>query len=133
MALGTIDVRLIGPLLTGAPAATIDAYLKDATWQVGSQLLSEWHQNLDRSIRNPTPYYETQIMVERVRRDVVVHDRGIIYGPWLEGTSSRNQTTRFKGYASLRRALQQLQRSGRVEQILQVVLRPYLARLGGGS
>lgn len=32
----------------------------------------------------------------------------VIYGPWLEGTSSRNQTTRFKGYAMFRRTKQQL-------------------------
>ena len=29
-----------------------------------------------------------------------------VYGPWLEGTSSRNQTTRFKGYAAFRRTAQ---------------------------
>ena len=33
----------------------------------------------------------------------VIHDNNVVYGPWLEGTSSRNQTTRFKGYASFRK------------------------------
>ena len=42
--------------------------------------------------------------------DVVVHDRRIIYGPWLEGVGSRNATTRFKGYSSFRRAFQELER-----------------------
>lgn len=29
-------------------------------------------------------------------------NRNAVYGDWLEGTSSRNQTTRFKGYNSFR-------------------------------
>ena len=38
-----------------------------------------------------------------------VHDNGVIYGPWLEGTSSRN-SARFPGYASFRRAAQDTQK-----------------------
>jgi hypothetical protein len=30
-------------------------------------------------------------------------DQGKIYGPWLEGTSTRNQTTKFKGYFQFRK------------------------------
>ena len=37
-----------------------------------------------------------------------IDDGNVIYGSWLEGTSSRNQTTRFKGYASFRRTAQYL-------------------------
>ena len=39
-----------------------------------------------------------------------IHDSNVVYGPWLEGASSRNRTTRFKGYAMFRRATQQLER-----------------------
>ena len=35
-----------------------------------------------------------------------VTDGGVIYGPWLEGTGSRNQTTRFKGYRMFRKTRQ---------------------------
>ena len=37
-------------------------------------------------------------------------DGNVLYGPWLEGTGSRNQTTRFKGYASFRRTGQWLEK-----------------------
>ena len=42
------------------------------------------------------------------RRDMYgrIDDSGVVYGPWLEGTGSRNLTTRFKGYASFRRTHQ---------------------------
>jgi hypothetical protein len=33
-------------------------------------------------------------------------DGGVVYGPWLEGTGSRNQTTRFKGYQMFRKTRQ---------------------------
>ena len=36
--------------------------------------------------------------------DIVVTTDLATYGPWLEGSGSRNETTRFKGYGSLRRA-----------------------------
>ena len=36
-------------------------------------------------------------------RHGLVFARDAIKGPWLEGTSRRNQTTRFKGYAMFRR------------------------------
>ena len=39
----------------------------------------------------------------------IIHDSKVIYGPWLEGISSRNQTSRFKGYSLFRKAHQQLE------------------------
>jgi hypothetical protein len=36
--------------------------------------------------------------------------RGVTWGPWLEGTSRRNQSTRFKGYHLFRKTRQELQR-----------------------
>jgi len=35
-----------------------------------------------------------------------IDDSKVVYGPWLEGTGSRNETTRFKGYSSFRRTTQ---------------------------
>lgn len=40
---------------------------------------------------------------------VEIEDDGAVYGPWLEGESSRNSTTRFKGYASFRKVKQWLE------------------------
>tara|TARA_Y100000310_G_scaffold326348_1_gene391137 strand:+ start:1845 stop:2279 length:435 start_codon:yes stop_codon:yes gene_type:complete len=39
-----------------------------------------------------------------------ISDGGVEYGPWLEGTGSRNLTTRFKGYHSFRKVGQWLDR-----------------------
>lgn len=38
----------------------------------------------------------------------VLHDSGVVYGPWIEGVSSRNDASRFKGYQMFRRATRAL-------------------------
>jgi hypothetical protein len=96
--------------------------------RVAGQALAEVQLNLDRSIQHPTPYYETQIMIQRQGDDMVVHDRGIVYGPWLEGLSHRNQTTRFKGYRAFRRATEEMRRT-RAPQLAQWTVDRYIAEL----
>lgn len=124
-----VHVDTSGPIFTHK-ADRIAAEAVDAIQDsVGKQAISEVHQILDVSIRNPTPYYETQIIKERVASDVVVHDRGIVYGPWLEGISERNRTTRFKGYFSFRRATHRVRLQ--VPAIADRELRGYLPRMGG--
>lgn len=49
------------------------------------------------------------------------------YGPWLEGTGSRNLTTRFKGYQSFRKAGQVLE--GMAEAIAQRTFQRYLRQM----
>jgi hypothetical protein len=59
---------------------------------------------LNQVLKKQTPYYRTRITVKRGRGGYMVTDQGVIYGPWLEGTGSRNApVTRFRGYATFRR------------------------------
>jgi hypothetical protein len=68
--------------------------------------------------------YSTGHYASRVRSTprtglrVRITDGGVEYGPWLEGTSSRNQSTRFKGYHVFRKTVQWLQRT-RVKKIME--------------
>lgn len=39
-----------------------------------------------------------------------ISDSGVIYGPWLEGVSSRNQASRYKGVGIFRKTRDKLQR-----------------------
>ncbi len=57
-----------------------------------------------------------------------IDDGGVIYGPWLEGTSSRNQSTRFKGYASFRRTAQRLEKQK--PRVVEWYMRKTVRRLG---
>jgi len=124
------SVTVSGPIFDGTADQALDDLAWDLAWDVGGQALADWSANLDASIRRPTPYYETQTTEQMITdASSAVHDRGIVYGPWLEGTADRNRSTRFKGYAAARRALQSTR--ARVAAIAARDLPPYLARMGG--
>lgn len=93
-----------GPLFDGRVTVAITEMVADAQKEIAQMAFATVMLNLERSIKHPTPYYQTQIINEYVGGDNIIHDRGIIYGPWLEGVSERNRETRFKGYWSFRRA-----------------------------
>ena len=123
-----ITITASGPLFDGRAEPVIERALRDAQWDVGSQGLANWRTFLDSSLRHPTGYYESQVTVERAATDVAVHDRGIVYGPWLEGVGSRNSPrTRFPGYFSLRRATQELR--GQVTELVDRVFRRALEEI----
>ncbi len=93
-----------GPIGDGRFARAARDYSDDLQYAValhGEELVQA---RLATVLRNPTGYYQSRIRVERGRGGYVVNDSGVIYGPWLEGTGSRNSpVTRFPGYATFRR------------------------------
>lgn len=122
-----IEVDMRGPMLDGRGLSILADICEEVEFEIAGQGLADVQYNLDRSIKHPTPYYETQIRVRNAGTSHIVDDRGVIYGPWLEGISERNQTTRFKGYASFRRAAQGLQ--AKTEPLATAVIRRNLGRL----
>ena len=58
-----------------------------------------------------------------------ITDGGVVYGPWLEGLSSRNRTTRFEGYMSFRKVAQFLQRNAL--KVVQSHINKMVRNLGG--
>lgn len=118
-----------GPLFDGDFPRVMADIVEQVQDEASSAALERVQFYLNAQIKHPTPYYETQILKQTRGDDVVVHDRGIVYGPWLEGTSSRNTRTRFKGYASFRKATSDTQRL--VPGIVERVIRANIARLGG--
>jgi len=57
-----------------------------------------------------TGHYRQSITGEvRPDHSALITDGGVVYGPWLEGVGSRNDTTRFKGYATFRKVKDWLQ------------------------
>lgn len=104
-----VEVNVSGPLFDGRAPSVFVAMADDCRREVAAQASAYVHLTLNQRIRNPTPYYEPQIITQRRGNSMVVHDRGIVYGSWLEGIGSRNKTTRFKGYAAFRNARQQVE------------------------
>lgn len=65
---------------------------------------------LRQVLQNPTGFYSSNIAVDRRQIYRGIWDQGVVYGGWLEGVSSRNRTTRFKGYHTFRLIKQELDR-----------------------
>jgi hypothetical protein len=123
------DVEISGPLFDGRADSAVKRLCEDAEEAVAQQGFADVHKILNQRIRHATPYYETQIAVEAGDGGHIVHDRGVIYGPWLNGTGSRNETTRFKGYGAFRLTKQQLHE--KVPQLVEPIVKRHLPEMGG--
>src|ERR1700726_92998 len=102
------SIRISGPLFDGVAKKELAVALAAVQKEVASYAEYQWQMNMSDSFQNPTGSYQSHVNTMRREADLVVNDgwpgSGLVYGPWLEGVGSRNQTTRFKGYFALRRA-----------------------------
>lgn len=122
-----MDLRVIkrGPLFDGGARSAVRAFLTTAADAVADE-----GRAMARGIApRRSGYYESRITTQNLGQDAVVTDGGVVYGPWLEGVSSRNQSTRFKGYRTFRQTKQRLER--RVPQIVRPAVSQLVRRLGG--
>jgi len=121
-----IDKR--GPLFDGRARVAIKDYLRAAVVAVADEGENMVHARLGQVLKHPTGHYASTVVTDRVTPDLsMVSDHGVIYGPWLEGTSSRNQSTRFKGYHTFRRTRLALGR--RVRPIATPILARFIGRM----
>lgn len=123
-----------GPLFDGRGKKFIDQAFK----QTVQKLVELGEERLNEVLR-PRPsgvylsfqqggksqgHYRRNVKAEQRGHKATIHDNRVVYGPWLEGISSRNQSTRFKGYASFRKTAEWLQKQ------MPLVLRDTAHRLG---
>lgn len=96
--------RTSGPISSGAIHKHVRDYEKDVAEELAEEAEDTWLDFLNTRLRHQTPYYTTRITRRRVAWNRwKVHDNGVIYGHWLEGTGSKNSpVTRFPGYWSMR-------------------------------
>ncbi len=119
--------RVRGPISDGRMQGDVANYSHDVADALAEAAQDTWVDNLQGSIRNPTPYYWTRIDTREVTPTrYEVHDHDIVYGPWLEGTGSRNSPNSvFPGYWSMARAKETMKR--RRGGIARKILRQYRA------
>lgn len=126
------DVRVnssaSGPWASGRAGRALHDYSDDVEYQVAIEGERMVHARLRQVLRHPTGYYQSKISVDRAAGGrYQVHDQRVIYGPWLEGTGSRNSSvTRFPGYATFRRTKPLLDR--KAPQIARQLLARYRSR-----
>lgn len=99
-----------GPLFDSRAQRYANEWADDVEQEIAQEahrrLIGEFHTRF----RHPTGYYESHVRAQPSGSRWQVTDGGVVYGPWLEGTGSRNASTRFKGYWNWRRVGQSIER-----------------------
>lgn len=112
-----IRITVAGPFFsTTRRRIALHRMIKDIAKDVTAYAERTVHQYNRTSFKHPTHGeggYDSRVHSENRDDGGHVTDGGVVYGPWLEGTSDRNKTTRFKGYAMFRRATQTTDREVR--------------------
>lgn len=108
-----VHVTYKGPLFDGDPSRVVEQGLQEALDVLAGKALDLVRARLGQVLKHPTGRYRSKVMVDRARStsSLVVTDGGVVYGPWLEGTSGRNQRSRFKGYRTFRQTTDDLRRA----------------------
>ncbi len=103
-------MELSGPAFDGRLARKVETATEKASETVAEEGMRLVKQRLGRSFKEPTGAYLSSVLVDRSVEGFAVTGNAV-YGPWLEGVGSRNQVSRFKGYAAFRRAKDDLDKS----------------------
>jgi hypothetical protein len=112
--LTSTTVHVSGPFFDGRTGHAINGAVKDMEREVAQWGFNMVHARLRRVLKHPTGYYQSFIQTERKVDSTEINDgwptSGTpVYGPWLEGTGSRNSpVTRFKGYRTFRLVAQRM-------------------------
>jgi len=126
-------VRVSGPLWDGQAAAAVTRWLEVTRKSVaddGRDMLAAFP--MDKTGRARGGF---EARVHRVTRGEIEaipgpQETGVVWSPWLEGTTRRNATTRFKGYGLFRKTRLKLARDWRATA--QAELDKYIGDMGGG-
>lgn len=137
------DVIMTGPVFDGRAEAYVKVYEhntvallaeRGAAWikeflPTRYKYLGHFGGNPDD---NPVPpdagYYESRVHAAYVSSEEYrITDDEVVYGPWLEGVSNRNETSRFKGYSAFRLGAQQLDHDA--EAFANIQIQPYIGMM----
>jgi hypothetical protein len=125
----TVEFNLSGPLFDGRADKALEDYTDAVERYVADRGEALTVRHVEVLARRKSGYYESHIRNRAVSDGYLITDSRVVYGPWLEGTSRRNESTRFKGYATFRLTTGQLNRSA--VYLAESIIDPYLDRMGG--
>lgn len=125
-----VRVQAHGPLFDGRLDRAIQQAVDEAEEEIATMGADHLKGDLGAPpFQNPTGWYASHITQKRFGSLWVVQDSGVIYGPWLAGTGSRNwPVTRFKGYNHWRRLTVYLNKIAK--PVTEKIIARALARLG---
>lgn len=125
----SVHVIRIGPLFDGRADLKVRQACDEIERRVATVGASMIRSELNSVLRTQTPYYRLQNEAAPDPPGWKIWDRGVVYGPWLEGVGSRNfPRTRFRGYSTYRRTFQHIDRRAGV--IAEYTVREFLPGMG---
>lgn len=132
----TVHIDMSGPLFDGRSDNIRGEMLRDLVWETAKEGRGDLGIQFIKVFKEPTGFYESRVEAVRPQAGphpvAVIHDNGVVYGPWLEGHSSRNYpVTRFKGYHSFKIVTEGLRR--KVPAIAERVMARHIQALNGGG
>jgi hypothetical protein len=128
-----VDCRVSGPLASGDADKAAQEWATNTTQALadkGVELLRAFPMNKTGRAHGG---FENALKTTRVSptetRIPGPQERGTAWSPWLEGTSKRNESTKFRGYGLFRKTRLQLQKLA--PQIAQEQLDKVIGQMGG--
>lgn len=123
-----VRVTLSGPFFTSFRRnAIMRGFLTEAVATVSEMTDAELKVQMDAKFKHPTGYFASRVLMTPTSDYRRVIDDPVIYGPWLEGTSRRNRSNRFKGYKIWKRTRQLMRKQA--TPIAQKILDGWIAGL----
>lgn len=129
----TVDINVVvsGPLADGTAKDILHEWLDESKKKTADYAVRQLKAvGMDKTGR-ATGHYQAEIRTSLLSYNDVLISDPVVYGPWLEGSSERNRSTRFKGYRLWRKARDAARQAA--PGIAESLLPPYLERIGGGS
>jgi hypothetical protein len=123
------EVKLSGPVFSGKAVELSDKAAEAIEEAVGKAASDRARAILQSNIKvNVTGQEPSSFHVVKDSFGVTVTDsHSVAYGPWLEGTGSKNATSRFKGYHSVRQATSDTDRAAK--DIAEVAIAPFIKEM----
>jgi hypothetical protein len=101
-----VQASRTGPLFNGQTQRHLSMAIDEAEQEIATIGADHLRGDLGAPpFKNPTGWYRSHITPKKIGPFWMIQDSGVPYGPWLAGTSSRNRTSRFKGYQHWRRLI----------------------------
>jgi len=122
------EVIFRGPLFDGNAEWMLTHGVEQARLELAEQVLEALHVET-LVFRAPTGRYTSLLHIVNSAFQSRVLPGVLPYVRWLEGTSRRNFTTRFRGYHLFRNAHQRIE--ARAVDLFEFHLQPVIARING--
>lgn len=125
------DVR--GIVLEGRGGPVMREFFRDAKKLVAESGRDEIKQRASSAPRHPSGAFSKSIVIKDLAKGqtVMADYPQTLYGPWLEGTSTRNEHTRFKGYRMFKLTRGRLRKN--VGPLVRELFDQAVANLRGGG